>query len=414
LLVSVISSSSFLTRLILRDPSLIESIGREGYFEELINPEVLEKHFDLMQYAYPNEPLRDVLLRVQNSAMFRCGMRFIMGMTDVEKVSLELTHIADFILMKSMSTAKESLKERYPDFTEQHGDDIAVIGFGKLGGQDFNVASDCDVMFIYPEYKAAGDCGSSDYFHRWATKYIEVLESNGPLGYLYKVDARLRPHGSGSPLANSVKALKEYYQNQAQFWEKMALSRARFIAGNNEAEGLLKELKEEAIFQSKPAKEEIKSILDMRKKIEEQKRGETLKAAPGGLMDVEFISQALVLYYGSEYQEIRSQNTLANLRNASDLNLIPKEDARILIDSYLFMREVENRLRIVNNVSIDAIPTDQKELEKLTRRYALRMENNKPTAASFIHSLKNREQSVRKVFNRFFDDLINSFQRNTE
>ncbi len=409
LLVSVTSSSSFLTSLVLRDPSLLDTVGRAKLLEETVSPQSLHNHLQIIAAAYPAEPRRDHLLRVQNAAMFQSGNRFIIGITDVECMSRELAEVADFVLTHAMQPAHDALAARYPDFTASFAGDIAVIGLGKLGGREFNVASDCDVMFVYANSRTTNAVNSAEYFQRWGGKYTEFLESKTRLGFLYHVDARLRPHGKSAPLASSRDGFADYFRNEAQFWEKMALTRARFICGNDHIQTFLNELKEEILFSSPPNRREIESILDMRKKIESEKHQETLKAGPGGLIDVEFISQALVLCYGPTCPAVQKTATMQVLRAATAEELLPLDDAKQLITSYLFLREVENRLRIVNNISLDAIPTDRDKLEELTRRYALKLDTEKPTPDKFLGMISLHTRKVRHIFERFFNDLLHQF-----
>ncbi|MFB3785475.1 MAG: bifunctional [glutamate--ammonia ligase]-adenylyl-L-tyrosine phosphorylase/[glutamate--ammonia-ligase] adenylyltransferase [bacterium] len=406
LLVAVTSGSSFLTRLVLRDPSLMETIGHDGFLEEVITPGLLQRHLELIEQAYPAAPRRDHLLRVQNAAMFRGGIRFILGLSDVESMGQELTHIADFILEKSLPRVVNQMAEKYPDFTACGAADLAILGYGKLGGREFNVASDCDLVFLYSQSRTEGGISSAEYFHRFAAQMTRFLEEKSALGFLYNTDTRLRPHGQNSPLAGSFAAFQDYYRHQAQFWEKMALTRARFIGGNPQARDLLEELKKEVLFQKPPSREEIQSILDMRRKIESAKGDETLKAGPGGLVDVEFVAQTLVLRHGFQHASVRSPSTFAILRAAAREALLPLDEAKQLIVSYTFLREVENRLRIVNNISMDAIPADPAELEKLTRRYALRLDTDPLTPESFLEKIGSHTRRVRAIFERFFERML--------
>ncbi len=405
LLVTVTSGSSFLTRLVLRDPSLMETIGHDGFLDELITPDLLQRHLEIIEQAYPAASRRDHLLRVQNAAMFRGGIRFILGLSDVEHMGKELTNIADFVLEKSFPAIQKQMAEKYLDFTAGYAADLAILGYGKLGGREFNVASDCDLVFLYSESRTAGGITSAEYFHRFAAQMTRFLEEKSALGFLYNTDTRLRPHGQNSPLADSFEAFQDYYRHQAQFWEKMALTRARFIGGNPQARALLEDLKKEVLFQTPPVREEIQSILDMRQKIESAKGDESLKAGPGGLIDVEFIAQTLVLRYGCAHPSVRSTSTFSILRAASREALLPIDEAKQLIVSYTFLREVENRLRIVNNLSMDAIPADPVELEKLTRRYALRLDSDPLTPESFLEKISSHTRRVRAIFERFFERM---------
>ena len=182
----------------------------------------------------------------------------------------------------------------------------------------------------------------------------------------------------------------------------MALTRARFLLGKPSTRRFLDELKEEVLFRRPAGREEIASLLEMRKKIEREKGEETLKAAPGGLIDVEFIAQAMVLVYGSERPALHLTSTIGILRTAAVEGILDEDEARRLIESYNLLREIENRLRIVNNLSIDRLPDDPDQLEALTRRYALKLDTEKITPASFLEMIHTHTQGVRDVFLRFF------------
>ncbi|MBZ0257900.1 hypothetical protein K8I31_17685, partial [bacterium] len=406
LLVSVISGSHFLTRLILRDPSLMETLGSQELLETPIIQETLQQQLQLIQSAHQKESLRDHLLRVQNAAMFRSGVRFIIGVSDVEQTGCDLAQVADFVLNQSFQPVNEQLTERYPNFIQNCAGNVAVIGYGKLGGRDFNIASDCDIVFVYEEGDCGGEVAASEFFHRWATKYLNYLESKNTLGFLYKPDARLRPHGQNSPMACSWHSFVDYYKNHAQLWEKMALSRARWIGGARPIRDKLMAFQQELLFQQPLSREELLAILDMRKKIEQEKQSEVIKAGPGGLVDVEFIAQTLLLHFGYAHPGIRSTATIEVIRLSAQERLMPEEEANPLIESYLFLREIENRLRIVNNVSMDAIPKDQDELEELTRRYALKLDTEKPTPELFLQWISDHTQCVRRIFDQFFQRLL--------
>jgi [glutamine synthetase] adenylyltransferase / [glutamine synthetase]-adenylyl-L-tyrosine phosphorylase len=406
LLVSVVSCSSFLTSQVLRDPSLMETIGRDLTFKETVTISSLKTHLRLMRASHKSGDFRDQLLRVQNAAMLRSGIRFILGLSTVRQVGKELACLADFVLQQCMKPCHAMMAERYPTFTEAYADEIGIIGMGKLGGEEFNVASDCDLIFLYEGNRKTAEVTSAEYYVRWASKYVDYVQKKSPLGFLYEVDARLRPHGGNSPLASSLASFDEYFCKHAQLWEKMALSRARFICGSDGIRQALTEFKERLLFSRALTGDEIRDILAMREKIESAKKHETLKAGPGGIIDVEFITQALVLHYGMRYPALRVTSTLDALRVAQEEGLLPESHARQLETSYLFLREVENRLRIVNNASLDAIPTEEKDLEKLIRRYALRLDTAKLTHEEFLGTISLHTCKVREVFTRFFDDVL--------
>lgn len=406
MLASVTGSSSFLTRLVLRDPSLMESIEHDEFLEESVTVSRLESHLKLIKQTYPKASLRDCLLRVQNAAMFHSGIRFILGLEDVERMGANLAQIADFVLDECLEPVSQRAAQRFSDLSTPLANDAAILGFGKLGGREFNVASDCDLVFVYTESREVGNVTSVEYFQHWTKYLLQYLEEKTPLGFLYHADIRLRPHGKKGAEALTQETLLDYYRKQAQFWEKMALTRARFICGNPEIKGFLERLKEEVLFSAPPSREETLSILDMRQRIEKEKKEETLKAGPGGLVDVEFIAQAISLHFGYKEPALRSTSTFEILRAASVCGVLPALDASQLIASYTFLRDVENRLRIVDNASLDSLPTGEEELKKLTRRYAQHLESKKITKDEFLAQIEDHTRKVREIFDRFFEGIL--------
>jgi glutamate-ammonia-ligase adenylyltransferase len=377
-------------------------LGRDGILQQTITHDYLVQHLEIMQSAKPSEDHRNHLLRIQNAAMFQSGVRFLLRLTNIEDMGHELTEVADFVLAQSLPPVNGKLAQRYPAFTEQYANEMVILGLGKLGGKEFNVASDCDIIMIYPESFKTGEVTASEYYHRWGAQYVKYLEDKSAMGFLYHGDARLRPFGGDSPLACTFAAFTDYYRSHAQFWEKMALSRARVVVGNENAERYLQELKEEILFQRAMSREERQMLIEMRHKIEKEKSGETLKAAPGGIIDVEFIAQALVLTHGHALPAIRLTSTLEVLRVACESQLMPQEQINALIDSYTTLREVENRMRIVNNTSIDSLPDDPAELEKLTRRCALKTDDGKYTPGEFVAWVGGHTHTVREIYDAYF------------
>lgn len=408
LLVSVVCPSEFLTRLVLRDPSLIDSIGNDELIHQTLGYSALNTHLDLIRTAYPKEPLREHLLRVQNAAMLHSGIRFLLGLSTIESIGGELAAIADFVIHTSCIEIDQKLEERFPRFTRNHAGKLAIIAYGKLGGRDFNVASDCDLVLVYEDDIPVEEVSSSEYFQRWSTEFVKYLQEKSLLGFLYEPDLRLRPYGSNSPLAVSWSRLREYYRNEAQLWERLAFSRARAITGWATIAARLPELQHEICYSKPLTPDDAQAILDMRTKVEQEKGSDSLKSTPGGLLDVEFIAQALSLHLGSRFPSLRSSSTLAILREAGELECVPGLDVVQLTCSYLFLREIENRLRIVNNTSMDSIPNDKAELEQITRRYALRIQNSKPTSEELISWITTHTSIIRTQFQYFFTEYLQS------
>jgi glutamate-ammonia-ligase adenylyltransferase len=187
------------------------------------------------------------------------------------------------------------------------------------------------------------------------------------------VDARLRPEGESGPLASSLQAHADYYSKRAQLWERQALTKSRFVAGDVELGKKFAQMVQSTIYARALTTAEMKEIRKMRHRIEtergDQKHVELeFKTGPGGLIDVEFLVQTLQLRHGHAHAQLRTAHTLAALNRLASLGLLDEEETSELRHHYLFLRRIESTLRRVDNKSVSKIPPDELEQTRLAKR----------------------------------------------
>jgi [glutamine synthetase] adenylyltransferase / [glutamine synthetase]-adenylyl-L-tyrosine phosphorylase len=220
--------------------------------------------------------------------------------------------------------------------------EMAVLGFGKLGSREMTASSDLDLVIIYEAKEGAVSNGSrgiaaSEYFARLTQRLVSTLSAQTPRGVAYDIDLRLRPSGNKGPVALSHDAFLAYQREEAETWEQMALTRARPIAGDHR---LMAELHQELaalIARPRDWAKTRNDIAEMRVLIEKEKGTGgplDLKTGRGGLLDLEFLAQAMTLRFAAEVPELAGKTTLQVLRWAASSGQLPAADGSLVSEAF--------------------------------------------------------------------------------
>jgi glutamate-ammonia-ligase adenylyltransferase len=228
---------------------------------------------------------------------------------------------------------------------------FAVISYGKLGGKELGYASDLDIVFLFddPEPTAA------ETYSRLATRLNTWLSAQTSAGQLFETDLRLRPNGDSGLVASSMAAFRQYQLESAWVWEHQALTRARFSAGDRAVGDAFERIRCEVLRQKRDLATLRDEVLAMRQKMvdahgtkgEQRETVFDLKHDPGGLVDVEFIVQYLVLGHAHQHAELTGNlGNIALLKIAAGLGLIPPDLAEEVRNAYRDYRRMQHELRL--------------------------------------------------------------------
>ena len=270
----------------------------------------------------------------------------------VERVSDHLSALADLMLQTTFERIWPSVAQKFnlpidviPPF--------AVIAYGKLGGKELGYASDLDIIFLYQSEES--DYAAQEVYALLAKRMINWLTAFTSTGSLFEIDTRLRPNGSAGFLVTNADAFKKYQlregDNAAWVWEHQALTRARFSAGNPNVGAFFDHVRSEVLSQQRNVDQLRTEILEMRRKVHAGHPNGNLefdlKHDAGGMVDVEFIVQFLVLAYAHQFPRlIGNLGNIALLHIASEMGLITKEVAQDVGDAYRLLRSRQHRLRL--------------------------------------------------------------------
>src|SRR5213078_1337622 len=278
--------------------------------------------------------------------------------------------------------------------------EFAILALGKLGGGELNHSSDVDLLFLYSEEgQFTPQFSYHEFFNRLGNKILETFSTPHPEGSLFRVDLRLRPEGSAGPLARSLESMENYYAGFGETWERLALIKARGIAGNRELAYEFLRQHQPFIFPKSPTRDVLEEIGSIKRRIERDIVGREnierdVKLGAGGIREIEFVVQALQLLHGARNAFLQETGTLKVLPVLADLELLSHQEARTLEDAYRFLRSVEHRLQIEAEQQTHTVPENSDALRRLSRSLGF------SSAQKFNALLREHMQKVRAIFRR--------------
>src|SRR5216117_1944784 len=328
--------------------------------------------------------------------MTRVALRELANVAPLEETTGELSQIAGICIRRVFEHWNTELRKR-------HGSPAAefvILGLGKLGGGELNHSSDVDLLFLYSEEgQLTPHISYHEFFNRLGKRILETFSTPHPAGSLFRVDLRLRPEGSAGPLARSLESMENYYAGFGETWERIALIKARGIAGSRELAYEFLRQHQPFIYPSSPTPDLLDEIANIKRRIERDIVGHDelerdVKLGRGGIREIEFVVQALQLIHGARHPFLQEPNMLKALRALRELDLLARDEVLTLDNTYRFLRRVEHRLQIEAEQQTHVVPRDAEALRRLA--LSLRFSSSE----DFTLALQEKMRAVRPIFER--------------
>ena len=299
-------------------------------------------HMEMANLAGDTERQMDTLRFFKQSESFRLLAQDLAGLWTLEKLSDHLSDLADSLLNATLQHVWETVPKRHRERPA-----FAVIAYGKLGGKELGYASDLDIVFLYEDEHP----DAQEIYARLGQRLNTWMSTTTAAGTLYETDLRLRPDGASGLLVSSVEAFTEYQRSKAWVWEHQALTRARFSCGDSRVGEQFEQIRESVLCQTREINKLREEVIAMRQKMHDGHPNKTelfdLKHDHGGLVDVEFCVQYLVLAHAAEHPEMTANiGNIALLQLASSLGLVPEDIAAPAADAYRQLRSRQHALKL--------------------------------------------------------------------
>ncbi|HEY5291947.1 MAG TPA: bifunctional [glutamate--ammonia ligase]-adenylyl-L-tyrosine phosphorylase/[glutamate--ammonia-ligase] adenylyltransferase [Burkholderiales bacterium] len=288
------------------------------------------------------ERLMDVLRESHHAQVFRLLAQDLAGQLTVEVLADHLSALADLMLAITLELCWAQLRKRHRDAPR-----FAIVAYGKLGGKELGYASDLDIIFLYDD----PDARAPELYSRLAQRINTWLTSATPSGVLFETDLRLRPNGASGLMVSSIDAFREYQEKDAWVWEHQALTRARYCAGDAAVGAAFEAERISILRRSRDPDALRREVVSMRQQMADAhpNRSELfdLKHDRGGMIDIEFIVQYLVLAHAHRCPQLTANlGNIALLKMAGELGLIPLATAMTVRDGYREFRRLQHAERL--------------------------------------------------------------------
>ncbi len=391
-LVKLCAASAWIAEQIARFPMLLDQLlDPRTLYAPLVRSELeteLEQQYLGTVEAGDLEQQMDRLRQFRRSMVLRVAAADIAGAAPVTLVSDELTMIAEVVLQKVLSIAWAEMVRRYGAPHCRHGGKrrpvaFTIIAYGKLGGMELGYGSDLDLVFLHDSagstQKTAGRkaVDNTVFLTRLGQRIIHMLETFTAAGTLYEVDMRLRPSGNSGMLVSSLDAFAGYQREDAWVWEHQALVRARPVAGDRALGKAFNRIREQVLSADARLENLRAEVRDMRERMRAELGkvrggGFHLKQGRGGIVDIEFMVQYLVLRWCNDHPELlQHTDTIHLLKALATAGLLKSAYAQTLIEAYRQYRAVSHRLTLADAsvvVAEDVLPMQRKKVADIWKR----------------------------------------------
>lgn len=405
LYVNVCASSQFLSEILINNPGMIDEL-----LETLITnrvPRRDELAAELARLLKGATDVAPILHSFKSTMQLTIGVLDLMNKRTVRETTRSLSDLAEVTLKAVCDHHWNRLVEKYGIPTVQGERERpcgwALIGLGKLGGQELGYHGDLDVVLLYEadgqtssgkdaRGARAEPVGNFDFFTELLQRVVRTAGELTPSGKLYSIDLRLRPTGRSGALVSPIAGFTRYYDRDAAVWERQALARGRFLLGDASLAPDVQRILFETVTGGEWTANTVDELVRMRNRLESSRSTEDLKRGVGGQADVEFAVQAAQLRHGRSIPQIVTPNIWEALERIEEHEVWPEPRCRIFAHGYTLLRAIECRLRIVYNLARNEAPVDPREQDKLAHRVGC------SSGKALLEDLREAMRQVRREF----------------
>jgi glutamate-ammonia-ligase adenylyltransferase len=420
-LIRLFASSQLLSSILWRRPQLLLWLCQDALWAPPPRPAVLAAELtQCLAGAEEEGEVATVLRTFTQQHLLRIGARDLCGLASVEETTADLSALADCVIQAGLEACVRWLTALFgsPMYIDadgrQHPCGFCVIGMGKLGGYELNFASDVDLMYIYTSYEgntsglgAHGEVrqqiSNHEYFVALARRLTTLIGGQGPEGQAFRVDLRLRPEGTQGQLALSLLSYEAYYARLGQTWERMALIKARPVAGDRRLGEEFLALVRPFVYQSHLDTAGVRQLRDMKRQIDAQLADKAqsrtnVKLGLGGIREIEFLIQLPQLLYGGRQPTLQERHSLRALTKLREAGLMAPQVETTLRATYGYLRRLEHYLQMEQGAQTHTLPRHPDQQQRLARHFG------HPTWEMFYQDYLERTEAVHTIFVEAFQD----------
>ncbi|MET0320408.1 MAG: bifunctional [glutamate--ammonia ligase]-adenylyl-L-tyrosine phosphorylase/[glutamate--ammonia-ligase] adenylyltransferase [Duganella sp.] len=343
--IRMVHASGWAAKFLSQHPILLDELLDDRIRNATFDPVSLAADLRLQLDAAAGDTERqmDILREIHHAQLFHLLAQDLAGDLTVERLADHLSALADTIVAAAIGAIWQTVATRHREVPQ-----FAVIAYGKLGGKELGYVSDLDVIFLFDD----PDQDAPAQYAKLAQRFITWMTSYTSAGILFDIDTALRPDGASGMLVSSVAAFEKYQTDSAWVWEHQALTRARFCAGDAAIGQRFDQIRDAVLRKVRPADGPLRTeVIAMRKRMADARPNPTamfdLKQDAGGMIDIEFMVQYLVLQHAAAYPELTvNMGNIGLLKLIAGLGLIDVDLAANVGNAYRKLRKLQHQLRL--------------------------------------------------------------------
>ena len=394
IIISIAANSNYLSDILVINPE---------YFYLVVNPSNLDAKLNyskfseeikktIASYKSLNSKL-NALRTIKRKELLRIGTKDILGHTSLEETTAELSTLANVLTGELFNLCYKEVLVKYG--IKKLNRKYCLVSLGKLGGNELNYSSDIDIIIFYDQNSAVTK--NKDYNELLTEAvylFIESASSITSKGFIYRVDFRLRPDGRNSALCRSIDEYLNYYEIRGEDWERQMLIKSGFICGSKSLYEKFTSYLQPFIYPLSFLNSPTEQIKRLKLNIEKNLRDEEdIKLVPGGIRDIEFSVQALLLLNGGKNKSLRTGNTITAIKKLKSAGLISAEETLTFDNAYRLYRKIEHYLQLMNDSQTHSIPQDGEILDKMSNFLSFKNANE------FRKTVFESRRKVQIIFN---------------
>jgi glutamate-ammonia-ligase adenylyltransferase len=410
----LLGAAPFFSTWLARHPDWLGRLAQDELEHERGLEEYLERLAAMREARQGDDPA-DWLRELKYYELARITWRDV-DVVPIDRVGetlAEVSHLAEALLACAFDLAAARVSERFgkPLWRGPEGERVelafCVLGLGKLGSEELNFSSDVDLVYVHEEPPGplslldAGEgarCSDVEYWNAIGRELRTLVSASTGSGFLYRVDLDLRPEGGKGPLVICEEELLRYFEVRADLWERTAYMKARPVAGSTALGWRVLRRLQPMIFHRGMHWDAVEAIRILKERIESERSGGEdefdVKLDRGGIRDVEFVAQSLQLLHGGRIPQLRERSTQLSIAGLAAVGVLPAEVADRLLESYRFLRRLENRIQMEGEQQRHRCPRDEDGLERLALSLGLRGGDGRSAGAVLAREIENVRERV--------------------
>lgn len=414
--IAVFGHSRYLGETLLRNTDLVHSFLREKNLDRSFSREEFREALARFRSRSFETDIALLLARFKRREYVRIMLRDVLTIAPLAETTAEISALSDVLIEGALREADSLLQRKYgmPQHVDKEGrlvdTPFAVLSLGKLGGHELNYSSDVDLFYLYGDGEEAPDAviSSREYFVRLSQQLTDILSRITPDGPVFRIDLRLRPQGNEGELAVSLAHALRYYAEVAHDWERQALIKVRYSAGNAALARQFIRGVQPHIYRERVNFAAVKTALVSREKMHARPRRSIqnqasdiidVKLDRGGIRDIEFLVQCLQRVYGGAEEWLRSGGTLFSLQKLHDKGHISGKEFHDLNNAYVFLRHLEHRLQLRMGQQTHRLPAGTRDFEVLRRSMSGLM-TGEDRSGDLLDAVRRRMTAVGEIYHR--------------